>query len=133
MSSGTKVANGNIAPSRFVKQDTTAGVKDRVLQAGAGDIIYGVSGKGVRNAPWSALDDGYIAIAGENVMCYVFPEKDCVLELGGTVTQGDRLKSDSSGKGVVTTTTGQEVGARAEQSGASGDLIRVTLISPTQF
>lgn len=133
MSSMTKVANGNISPSRFVKQDTTTGVKDRVLQCGAGDRVYGISGPGVRNAPWSELDDGYHAIAGENCFIYGFPEKDVLLELGGTVVAGDLLKADADGKGVVTTTSGQEVGARAEMAGASGDLIRVTCISPTQY
>lgn len=134
MSSNTKVANGNISPMRFVKQDTTSGVKDRVLQAGAGSRIYGVSQQGVRNAPLAGWDDGYAAIAGENLMIFGFPEKDVRLELGtGGATVGALLKSDANGCGVITTSTGDEVGARAEEAGSVGDFIRVTLISPTQY
>src|SRR5262245_23824674 len=121
--SATKVANGNIGASRFVKQDTTAGVKDGVLQAAAGNQLFGISKPRVRNAPLAPLDDGFAAIAGENLMIYTFPDKDVLLELGGTVAVGDRLKSDVNGCGVVTTSTGDEIGARAEQAGAIGDLI----------
>lgn len=127
----TKVANGNIAPSRFVKIDTTA--KDRVLQAGAGDKCYGVSQPGVRNAPWAPLDDGYAAIAGENLMIYGSPSKDIKLELGGTVTAGDSLKSDANGKGVTTTTTGDWIGAEAMESGVTGDVVRVRVVEPHQY
>lgn len=134
MPSYTKVANGNIRPMRFVKQDTTSGVKDRVLEGSAGARIYGISGAGVRNAPWSEIDDGYAAIAGENLQIWGFPEKDVLLELGtGGAAVGDLLKSDSDGTGIVTTTSGQEVGARCEQAGSAGDFVRVTLISPTQY
>lgn len=138
MPSFTKVANGNVSPSRFVKLDTTTGVKDRVVQAtdgaaSAGDPIYGISGAGVRNAPLAGWDDGYHAIAGENCMVWGMPEKDVFLELGGTVTVGAFLKSDANGKGVATTTTGDNVGARASEAGVSGDLIRVQLISPALY
>lgn len=133
MPSYSKCANGNIAPSRFVKIDTTAGVKDRVLQATAGDKIYGISFVGTRNAPYAPLDDGYIAIAGEFLSIYGPSAKDVRLELGGTVTQGDSLKSDANGKGVTTTSTGDWIGAIAMDAGVSGDVIRVQVIPPTQY
>lgn len=127
------VANGNISPSRAVKYDTTAGVLDRVLQAGAGDKVIAVSQMGVRYAPWTPLDDGFAAIAGENVACYGPPDRNVVLELGGTVVQGDSLKSDTNGKGVTTTSTGDWVFAIAMEPGNAGDLIRVELIDPAQY
>ncbi len=131
MPSYTKVANGNVAPSRFVKLDTTT--EGRVLQATAGDKIYGISQQGTRNTPYGALDDGFAAIAGENLNIYGPPEKDVLLELGGTVTRGDSLKSDANGKGVTTTSTGDWIGAIALDSGATGDLIPIQTIPPTQY
>jgi len=128
----TRVANGNIAPSRFVKIDTTA--EGKVLQAGAGDKTYGVSEPGVRNVPYGALDDGFAAIAGENLRIFgPGPDKDIPLELGGTVTQGDRLKSDANGKGVVTVTNLDEWGAVAMKSGVSGEIIPVQPVYPSQI
>src|SRR5262245_35890162 len=126
----TKVANGNIPPSRFVKLDTTA--EGRVLLCGAGERVYGVSQPGTRNAPYSSLDDGFAAIAGENLQIYGPGDKDIPLELGGTVTIGARLKSDVSGRAVATTTNLDEYGAIAMASGTSNQLIPVQVVEPTQ-
>jgi hypothetical protein len=52
---------------------------------------------------------------------------ECLLELGGTVTQGDLLKSDADGKGVVGTPGTDKCGARALQSGVAGEKIRVVV------
>ena len=54
------------------------------------------------------------------------------LDIGGTVACGDRLTSDSNGKGVVTTTATHLVGAIALTSGVSGDRIEALLI-PASF
>lgn len=113
------VANGNIAPSRFAKQDTTA--DNKCLQADAGAKIIAVTQRGTRNPPYSSLDDGFAAIAGESLQLYG-PGETCVLELGGTVAAGDRLKADANGKGV-TAGSGDEYGFRAGQAGTSGKLI----------
>lgn len=115
-------ANGNIAPSRFVIQDTSYDY--RVTQAGAGGKVFGISQQGTRRTPYSSLDDGYAAISGEDISVYGDNEV-CLLELGGTVTRGDRLKADSDGKGVTTTTNLDEWGAVAMVSGVSGQLIQV--------
>lgn len=129
--SWSKVANGNIAPARFVKIDTTADGK--VLQCGAGDQVYGVSQPGTRRTPYGSLDDGFAAIAGENLQIYGLGEKEIMLELGGAVTRGDRLKADANGKGVTTTSANDEVGAVAMASGASGDLVPVEVIGPVRY
>lgn len=129
--SETKVATGNITPCSFVKQSTT--LDGKVTLCGAGDKIYGISQKGTRNPPLSPLDDGYAAIAGENVMLYTFPDTTLLTIGTGGCAPGDRLKADASGFGVATTSTGDEIGAVALGTGASGDQVPVKLISPTQF
>lgn len=115
------VAGGNISPSRFVRLSTAA--DNTYLQAGAGEKIVGVSQKGTRRAPYGSLDDGYAAIAGENILVFA-QGMTCGLELGGTVAAGDRLKADADGKGVAAG-TGEEYGAIAPQAGTSGDVIEV--------
>ena len=122
----SRVANGNIAPSRFVKLDTTA--EGFVLQCGAGDQIYGISQPGTRNAPYGALDDGFAAIKGNTLSIYGPPEKDVPLELGASVTRGQYLKADVNGKGIATAAATDIAGAIALDSGSAGDLIPVQTI-----
>lgn len=130
MATFSKVANGSIVMSRFVKLDTTADGK--VLQCGAGDKIFGVSQAGSRRTPYSSLDDGYAAIAGED-LSITGPPDQCLLELGGTVSPGDRLKADTDGKGVATTTDHDEWGAIALVAGTSGKLINVQVTGANQI
>lgn len=119
------VANGNIAPSRFVKQDTTA--EGKCLQSGAGDPCFGISQQGTRRPPLEGWDDGFAAIAGENI--HVFTEHDCdfcYLQIGsGGSTVGDYLKSDASGNGITTTTETDNAGAIAMETVAEGKLCKV--------
>jgi hypothetical protein len=115
-------AGGSVAPARFVKQVTTA--DHQVAQCGAGDKVFGVSQAGTRRAPYSTLDDGYAAITGEDIEVFGVGEKP-MLELGGTVAAGDRLKADSSGRGVVTVTNLDEWGAVALVAGTVGKLVPV--------
>lgn len=121
MSLPPMVAGGNIAPMRFVKPSTLA--DNKCLQCGAGEMPIGISQRGTRNTPYSSLDDGYAAIAGESLQIYG-PTELAMLELGGTVAAGDLLKSDADGKGV-TAGAGTMYGARASQAGTSGKLIEV--------
>jgi hypothetical protein len=120
------VANGNIAPSRFVKLDSSA--VGKVLAATAvTDPIIGISGQGTRNTPYSTLDDGYHAIAGEN--CRVYGDnEECWLECGGTITVGDKITPSTGGVGITTTTTQDRYGAIALQSGITGKLIKVKVV-----
>ena len=123
-------SNDNVAPSRFVKLDATG--DGLVLQAGAGEKCYGVSQEGTRRTPYGALDDGYAAIAGEDLEVFG-AGSECRLEAGGTVAPGDRLKSDASGRGVATTTNLDEYGAVALQAGTVGKLVRVEVVHPAQI
>src|SRR5262249_39352494 len=113
----------NIAPSRFVKRSTTADAQ--FLQAGAGDRIAGISQVGTRQTPYGGLDDGFCAIANENFHVFLpGVDKEAFLELGGTVSPGDYLKSDANGAGV-TASSGDEIGARAMVAGVAGQVVPV--------
>jgi hypothetical protein len=119
------IANGTIAPARFVKQDTTT--NNAFLQAGSGDKVVGISQKGTRRTPYSGLDDGNAAIAGEPL--HVFgPPETAPLELGGTVAAGDLLKPDTNGKGITAGSDGDFYGALSPQAGGSGDIIEVQVM-----
>lgn len=126
-------ATGNVSPCRFVKLGVAA--DETGTAAGANEAVIGISGDGSRNAPGTAGDDGFIAVAGETIPVFG-PGRKCLLELGGTVTRGDRLKSGAAGVGVAAATTGttrQECGAVALQSGVSGQKVLVVIIPDTFF
>ena len=120
------IANGNISPARFLMVDVT--LDNAVIQATAGARTCGISQKGTRRTPYAGLDDGLAAIAGENIHFFGPPET-APLELGGTVTRGDGLKADATGRGVTAGTAGDNIGALAEQSGVLGDIIEVQIIA----
>lgn len=121
----------SIAPSRFVKQNTSADHRVDVCDA-INDKVFGISHESTRTAPIpSASTDA--ADAGENLLVYEDGD-ECLLELGGTVTRGGEIRSDATGKGIAIETTGSEqqrVGARALESGVSGDKIRVQVTIDT--
>ena len=131
------VANGNISPCRACIADTAytgAGIK--VIQDATGGLRpLGVSQKGTRYAGGTPADDGYAAIAGEDIMLHTWTDLApvCGLELGGTVVAGAKLKTDSSGRGVSTTTAGDIVFATALQGGVLSDIIQVALQAPADY
>src|SRR5574341_14624 len=117
------IANGNIAPSRFIKIDTTN--EGRVLQAGAGDRVIGISQAGTRRSDYVA-NDGFAAKVNEPIRYFNEKDEESIpLELGGTVARGDRVKSDANGKGVTAGTDKDQYGAIAIVSGVSGEIIPV--------
>ena len=121
------VAGGTIYPCRFVKPSTAA--DDRGLQATANDRLIGISYDHGKHAPLSDLvTDNPHAEAGDSLGLYGDGDNNVLLELGGTVTRGDRIKADANGKGVTVATTGttiQQSGAVALESGVAGEKIRV--------
>lgn len=140
----TLVASGTITQCAFVKIDPNSvgavgasGQLCGLLCAANTDAIYGVSDKGVRQAAYPGLDDGNLAIAGEEFHVWTFAEMEAnpvLLQIGaGGCNPGDRLTSDSAGSGVATTTTGQWVGAIARQKATSGQRAMVDLLSPAQY
>ncbi len=121
----TGTAAGNITPLSFLVQNTSTD-NQYILASGTSAPIVGISGRGTRRPPGDFFnDDGYIAISGENFQIFRPPMKEAELRLGGTVAAGDLLTSDGSGFGITTTTTAQQVGARAIQAGVSGQIITV--------
>jgi hypothetical protein len=120
----TGTAAGSITPSSFLVRATTTDAQ-YLLASGTSVPIAGISGPGTRYPPYTALNDGNIAIAGENFEVFQPPQKEAPLQLGGTVAAGDLLTSDASGHGITTTTTAQQIGARALMAGVSGQVITV--------
>lgn len=129
MGSFSGVAGGNIAPSRFVIKTVSSG-EPVVTQAGSNVATWGISQPSTRRLALSGWDDGYAAIAGENVNVFGDGDDECLLELAGTVAAGQPIKSDADGKGVLADTDKDHVGAVAKVSGVAGDLIKV---KPTRF
>lgn len=123
------VANGNILPCTFIKPDTTT--IGRFLQCGAGDAVLGISQPGTDAFPYPGLDTNYAAVAGEQFMYWPLSSQFALLQLGGTVNVGDYIKSDSAGRGITTTSSGDKVGAYAFMiGGAQYSIIPVLMIGP---
>lgn len=127
----SRLPGGNVRPSRFVTLQTD----NTVIESSAGDDVWGISQAATRNAPiasgFGTVDDGYAGISGDPAINIHGPGCDqCYLELGGTVSIGQNIKSGSAGVGVVATTDKDRVGAEALQSGVSGEII---LVKPRRF
>ncbi len=133
MARGSFVAGGDVLPSRFVKLSAVAGATGKVLQAGATDNVYGVSGQGTRNAPYDGLDDGLHAKAGENCRVYTSadPADEPYVEVDGAYPQGTLLKPSTNGIGTSTVTNLDIAGAiMLEASTAAGQLIKCSIRAP---
>lgn len=121
----TKTANGNITPMTFIC--LVGGSNDlAVIATGTTVPIWGISARGVRNAPLALLDDGYLAILNQAFACFGPGDGACRLIAGGTVSAGQLLTSDSTGRGIAATAgSSQYVGAVALINGVVGDEIEV--------
>lgn len=123
----SSICGGDIAPSRFVKHSTAADFT--VLQADLNSNPVGISQAWAQNAPIPSAST-LAGTTGDQIQVHYPSSGDdndstVWLELGGTVTRGDRLMPDANGKGI-TATTGKYYGAVAQESGVSGEKIRVT-------
>lgn len=133
MARGSFVAAETIIPSRFVKLSTVAGATGKVLMAGAGSNVFGVSGQSTRNAPLDGLDAAEHARAGENCRVYTAadPADEPLIEVDGAYAQGTLLKPSTNGIGTLTVTNLDIAGAiQLEASVASGQLVRCRVIAP---
>lgn len=113
-----------IRPSRFVTMSVTHDSK--VDESNAGDTgILGISAEWTQDAPIPSETTGDAAASGEQVRIYGLADI-CFLELGsGGAQVGDWLKPDNDGKGVTATIGTDFIGARALETGADGDKVRV--------
>ncbi len=133
MSQGSFVAGESILPSRFVKLSTVSGASGKVLMAGAGSDVYGVSAQWQRNAPLDGLQDTYAAIAGENVRVYTAaaPADEPYIVVDAAYPQGTLLKPGTNGIGTIADTDHDIAGAvLVQQSFASGDLVQCRVLAP---
>jgi hypothetical protein len=117
------VANGNISASVFVYAATSVSAATATNQfavsvaTGTGTPIVGISQMGTRGPVGTPFDTGYAAADGDQIMVFDNTyEDECLLILGQPVTAGQLLTSDSSGRGIPTSATGQWFGAMAKQT-----------------
>lgn len=131
MASFSFVASGNITKSRFIAQVGGGYPFTARPITSTTDLPVGVSSESSYNDPGVAGYYGATTFpAGVDTYSfrvYQAPET-CLLELGGTVSAGQYIKTDNVGRGVVATATTDNVYARALEDGVSGDYIRVNLV-----
>lgn len=109
----TKTASGTIHKYYFVKGTATDPI---VIECSANtDKVIGIA-----NLEIAGGANGDIIVFGQ-----------AKLKLGGTVAMGDRIMPHTDGTGIVAT-TGNNIGAIAEQNGVVGDIIDV-IVSPSTF
>lgn len=122
-----------INPARFVTLDdgSNTPAQSTVWQATANAKPLGIMQEGSYDAvagseSFPAGSDSFVVHRQEG--------QDAYLELGDTVAIDDYLVSDADGLGLVAAaigTTNQNVGARALQSGVSGEKILVEITKQT--
>jgi hypothetical protein len=127
----TFACGGTIEPARFVKRSTAADFT--VLQADANSFPCGISQAWAQDAPipgaaTAAGKSGDQIQVHQPGMSGEGQDSTVWLVCGASVTRGSLLMPDADGKGI-TCTTGKYYGALADESGASGEKIRVTPIS----
>lgn len=124
------IARGTIRPCRFVTLDASNDFS--VVESDANSQIIGISQEGSNYPPLNDLNLTDVAAdSGDPIQIYGDGDT-CLLQIGGNVTRGNRLKSDADGQGVAIASTGttiQQIGAVALQSGTSGQKIRVQVMS----
>jgi hypothetical protein len=108
----TYKSSGAIKANSFVKFDTTSSSKNPTIVQCTSGMPIGIS---LNDADASSGDEVEVA----------FPGGGARLKISGTVTMGNSLKATTNGAGIATTTAGDAVGARAMESGVSGDIIGV--------
>lgn len=122
-------ASANIRPSRFVKRSGT----NTVAECGAGERMMGI-GCEYANSGHLPGQSEFLASSGEPVAFILNgdgqqEDRPVLLVLGsGGATQGDLLKSDSAGAGVVASVDKDCYGAMALEAGSAGEAIRVRLL-----
>lgn len=125
----TYTAGGNVLPMSVVKRDTANDFK--CTQAGAGDDPLGIVSDWTRNAPFSPLDDGYNAIAGENVKVFMPGARGVKAKLhadSGSVTPGTKLMPGSGGLLTPVTANNDKFIAIANTAGTGGKIIEVDVV-----
>jgi hypothetical protein len=102
-------AGGNITPKSIVRLSASAGDNVVIQAAAATAPLLGIAGQGTRYAEITglALNDGYAAVQGQNVLVFRVGECAPVIAGAGGLNAGDLVTSDANGNGVTATTDGQ--------------------------
>jgi hypothetical protein len=121
-----------IPPMRFVYIDPSNQYTVLVAASATAHPLVGISQAGTRTYPSNATDANVAGLPGENLLVFNDPEdQDCQVESGGVINPGDFLTSDTIGRAIATTTTGNQIGAQADGAAtAAGQFIPVT---PNRF
>lgn len=122
------VAAGNILPSSIVIIDTALGA-NQVLQATSATAgpLYGVAQAGTHNTPLAGLDDGFAAVAGDNVT--VFTASDlCQVVIGAAVLAGQLLTTNGSGQAIPANATDYVVGQAIDAGTTAGQFIQMRVM-----
>jgi hypothetical protein len=123
------VATGNILPYSFIKGDGS--VSNGCAQATDSTApLLGITAGGTKYPPQPEISNVYGAEAGDGVRASGQTDV-CRLTLGGNVTAMQLLTATAGGAGVAVSAPGasnQYYGARALQSGNSGDVIEVEVL-----
>lgn len=116
----TRTADASFAGKKYLFATFTA--NNGVAIAGAGGMCNGITSEDEVASGKAAS----IAVAGSS---WLVVDGNI-----GAIAVGDRLKSDAAGKGIKTVIAADEYGAIAkEASTAAGDIIAVTIVSPTKL
>lgn len=120
------VAGENLAPSRFVKRDTSQ--DNAVVYADDGTAaLVGITFSGTRAAPIPSVSESLAAAEGEPVRVYGVGDR-CEVELGETITAANlNLTATTDGKAVAAN-SGDFVGAIAERAASSGERVWVQVV-----
>jgi len=121
--STTFVAGGNIRVCRFVEFSGNFAVTECNA---ANDKMIGIAQEYPREAPLPSVSTLYAAQSGDPIKVYL-PGDQCLLEIGGTVNFGDYIAAANDGQGVAAAAD-ETYGARALETGADGDRIRVVVM-----
>lgn len=109
-------AGGNITPSRFVKISG----EQTVVAAGSNERVDGIAQRYPRDAQLSGAS-ALAGASGDSILVHVpdANDREVLLEIGsGGCSAGERLISDTNGKGITMPTTAgtqQNVGAIAQE------------------
>lgn len=127
-------AGGDIYKCRFVELSTSADWTCTQANAGATDIILGVSGDFDKSPPGVTGSTAGLHAASGDTVTVLYPGEVAMLQLGsGGATRGVGLVPDSNGKGVAyTANAGATFNAIAMEAGSEDDFIRVYIVPPVQ-
>lgn len=123
-------ASATILPGTFVVLDNAA--NETVKPAGANAVAFGLARLGTKYAPgmatiYGGTESGAAAFAGDPIAVHLAGDVGTALA-GGPVTAGDDLETDANGCAVTSTVSGHNVVAKALQTVASGQYVRVQVL-----